>query len=432
VSDLDYETPETGTAETDTSREPGRDADSRQQHETPGPADQGYCEYTETDAEIEARIAGQDEGPSPQESRQATWGDNPDYFDETAASLYDDYFDPVTTHEDSEAAQHAAASPDAENTHTESAIPPEDAVGRYAKDADAATRDQDAASTAEQARRATEAGPDDIQPHPARRGGEPSSAVECADHQSDLSGERADHPGSGQPEQPDRPAPVPDAGPLDSSGESDGLKLSVRPPAEPGPEPLERAEATTIPGQDTRSGGLIEPDQQQQSQGEQSDQPGDREPGDTSAVDAQPTTAEPPDTARGESANSVDFGRGDRVASGDDSDGPEEGSSPGKIIISLNLGGGPKEYYADGIAHEIDGGAGGPQQIIGTSGSKADHVIDVPTGEHAQENDPAHLFTVPDPALLATLVTVFGKAAYRKVERHVHMKKARNRDIDNQ
>jgi hypothetical protein len=71
VSDLYNET----TTEPDTSPDPVREADTAQQYET---ADT----YTETNAEVEARIADQDELPTPAESREATWGDNPDYDDE--------------------------------------------------------------------------------------------------------------------------------------------------------------------------------------------------------------------------------------------------------------------------------------------------------------------------------------------------------------
>jgi hypothetical protein len=97
VSDLDYETSQAGTAEA----EPAHDAGSRQQYETAEPADHSYGEYTETDAEVQARIAGQDELPAPEESRQATWGDNPDYYDEAELGAeYDGDVDALLAGED--------------------------------------------------------------------------------------------------------------------------------------------------------------------------------------------------------------------------------------------------------------------------------------------------------------------------------------------
>lgn len=62
MSDLYHE-----TTEPDTSLDPAREAQA----------------YTESRAETEDRIADQDELPTPADSRQATWGDNPDYYDET-------------------------------------------------------------------------------------------------------------------------------------------------------------------------------------------------------------------------------------------------------------------------------------------------------------------------------------------------------------
>ncbi len=83
MSDLHQETFQAGTAELDITEEQARDAGSRQQYETAESAERSYGEYAETDAEVEARIAGQDELPSREESRQATWGDDPSYYDET-------------------------------------------------------------------------------------------------------------------------------------------------------------------------------------------------------------------------------------------------------------------------------------------------------------------------------------------------------------
>lgn len=57
-------------------------------HESPGAADSSG--YRESEAATEARIADQDQLPAPAESRPATWGDNPDYYDETdPGSEYD-------------------------------------------------------------------------------------------------------------------------------------------------------------------------------------------------------------------------------------------------------------------------------------------------------------------------------------------------------
>lgn len=101
MTDQYYETSQAGIAEADTSREPVHDAGSSQQYETAEPADHSYGEYTETDAEVQARIAGQDELPAPEESRQATWGDHPDYYDETELGTeYDGDVDAFLAEED--------------------------------------------------------------------------------------------------------------------------------------------------------------------------------------------------------------------------------------------------------------------------------------------------------------------------------------------
>jgi hypothetical protein len=140
-------------------------------HETAEPAGRDYGGYPETDAEVQARIASQDELPTREESRQATWGDDPDYYGETdpgaeydgdadvflagedelptpqesrartwgddpeyydeadLASEYDGDLGSLTTEEDSPAARHAPAGPGTADTHAESAIAPEDAAG---------------------------------------------------------------------------------------------------------------------------------------------------------------------------------------------------------------------------------------------------------------------------------------------------------------
>lgn len=59
--------------------EPGR------AYESPAETER-YADYHETEAGTEARIAEQDELPTPAESRAATWGDNPGYYDEAESS----------------------------------------------------------------------------------------------------------------------------------------------------------------------------------------------------------------------------------------------------------------------------------------------------------------------------------------------------------
>jgi hypothetical protein len=189
VSDTHQETSRVGTTEPDVGREPADDVGSQPQYETGEPAGQSYREHTETDAEVQARIAGQDELPAlaesrqvtwgdnpeyydetepgaeydgdvdaflarqdqlptPQESRARTWGDNPDYYDETdLASEYDGDHGAVTTEEDSPAARRVPASPETKDADAESAIAPEDTTGSP-QGTDAGHRDQNAASSA--------------------------------------------------------------------------------------------------------------------------------------------------------------------------------------------------------------------------------------------------------------------------------------------
>lgn len=90
MSDLYQETSQADTAETGATGAPARDAESLQRYETGESAERGYGEYAETDAEVQARITGQDELPSHDESRHATWGDNPDYYDETELGAFYD------------------------------------------------------------------------------------------------------------------------------------------------------------------------------------------------------------------------------------------------------------------------------------------------------------------------------------------------------
>jgi hypothetical protein len=78
VNDLYHETTETGTADADR-----------------------HGEYHETEADTEDRTVGQDELPTPQESRAATWGDNPEYYDETdLATEYDGDIDAFIAEQD--------------------------------------------------------------------------------------------------------------------------------------------------------------------------------------------------------------------------------------------------------------------------------------------------------------------------------------------
>ena len=126
MSDLYHETSETGTAEPGTGWQPAYDAASYQhddaaepepgariadQDELPTPAESrattwgdnpSYYDDTELgseyDGDADAFIAQQDELPTPQESRARTWGDNPDYYDETdLASEYDGDLSALTT-----------------------------------------------------------------------------------------------------------------------------------------------------------------------------------------------------------------------------------------------------------------------------------------------------------------------------------------------
>jgi hypothetical protein len=90
MSDLDTGTPES----------PGTGSSAGWRHETAEPASghrreslagtDDYGEHEETQGGTEARIAMQDELPSPAQSQAATWGDSPEYYDETElAGTYD-------------------------------------------------------------------------------------------------------------------------------------------------------------------------------------------------------------------------------------------------------------------------------------------------------------------------------------------------------
>ena len=91
MSDLHAETSESpGTAGTNTSWQ-HETAETAPGHRRDSPAGTGdHGKYEETQAGTEARIAVQDELPSPAQSRAATWGDSPEYHDESElAGTYD-------------------------------------------------------------------------------------------------------------------------------------------------------------------------------------------------------------------------------------------------------------------------------------------------------------------------------------------------------
>lgn len=192
MSDLYHETTEVRDPEPDTSQEPAPDNSPRQQYETTEQADRGYDDYTESQAEVEARIADQDELPTPAESRQATWGDNPDYYDEADLDTaydndadaflaeqdelatpqesraqtwgdspeYDDEPDPAPEHdqnldaatpqEDDPAVQQAPESPDPADSRAEPAVSQEDAPENHAQDTDSASHHQDPAAATDE------------------------------------------------------------------------------------------------------------------------------------------------------------------------------------------------------------------------------------------------------------------------------------------
>jgi len=195
MSDLYYETSGPGSAAAPSARESGHDTAGRQNeaagpapgrgHESPERTDNSR-EYEETQAGTEARIAAQDELPSPEQSYAATWGDDPGYYDEAdLASEYDgdlaallaaeddlpapqeehartwgdnpgyhDEADPspqdgrdpatLTTGEQGPAAWLAPERPDAQDAGAEPPLP-EATVGTDAQDA--GNRDEDAVST---------------------------------------------------------------------------------------------------------------------------------------------------------------------------------------------------------------------------------------------------------------------------------------------
>jgi hypothetical protein len=112
VSDMYHEISKTGAVESGTSGRmgSGHDTGSYQHHDAePEPvrvneSHAGADRYGETDlvseydGEVDAFIAGQDELPTPQESRAATWGDNPNYYHETdLVSEYDGDLSALTT-----------------------------------------------------------------------------------------------------------------------------------------------------------------------------------------------------------------------------------------------------------------------------------------------------------------------------------------------
>jgi hypothetical protein len=91
MSDLGTETPESpGTAGSGGGWQ-HETADPEFGHRRESPAGtRDYAEYEQTQAGTEARIAVQDELPSPVQSRAGTWGDDPEYYDEIElAAAYD-------------------------------------------------------------------------------------------------------------------------------------------------------------------------------------------------------------------------------------------------------------------------------------------------------------------------------------------------------
>ena len=76
------------------------------------------------DGDLGAFLAAGDDLPTPQESRARTWGDNPEYHDETSpASGHDEGPGTPATEEHDPAAWHAPARPEAQDTDAESAPP---------------------------------------------------------------------------------------------------------------------------------------------------------------------------------------------------------------------------------------------------------------------------------------------------------------------
>ncbi len=129
-------------------------------HESPGETDSGG--YRETEAATEARIADQDQMPAPAESRPATWGDNPDYYDETdLGSEYDGDISAFVAEQDElppPQESHAATWGDNPDYYDETDLAAEydgdlspltTEEDSHARNADADNRDQDAATTAD-------------------------------------------------------------------------------------------------------------------------------------------------------------------------------------------------------------------------------------------------------------------------------------------
>jgi hypothetical protein len=114
VSELHRETSPADTDGPGTSREPAHDA-------SPGRGDNPdyYGEAglgAEYDGDMDAFLAGEDELPTPQESRARTWGDNPEYYDEAdLADEYDGDLSALITREGNSALQDAEA-PDTDST----------------------------------------------------------------------------------------------------------------------------------------------------------------------------------------------------------------------------------------------------------------------------------------------------------------------------
>jgi hypothetical protein len=150
VSDLYQETAEPVTGGADAGR---GTADAGYQPESAdGPS--GYDGYQENSAEIQARIASQDELPTPEESRAATWGDDPQYDDEADlasgcdgdAGAFSSWEDDLPSPEESRAATWGD-----NPQHDDEA----DLASGYDVDAGAFRSWEDDLSTPEQARAAT-------------------------------------------------------------------------------------------------------------------------------------------------------------------------------------------------------------------------------------------------------------------------------------
>jgi hypothetical protein len=155
VSELDYETEtsERETAEADASQEPLGDTGSREEYETGEPAHRGYREYTETDAEVEARIADQDELPPREESRQSAGADDLGNYDMTdLGAEYDGDIDAFLAEQDElpPRQEYHASLHDQPNYHDETNL-----TSGYDGDLGALTTEEEDPATPQESRTAT-------------------------------------------------------------------------------------------------------------------------------------------------------------------------------------------------------------------------------------------------------------------------------------